>query len=502
MKLPAIKFGSAKMVIIFACKILAAIIGIVFVPVYVNYLGDESYGLVAFYGTLSGSLVILDVGLSSSVARQVSFLRALPGKEKEIKDLVFSVEVLNWAIGLFAGILIILLATPISRNWVNAESIPLKVIEQSVMLMGVLFAVQFPSSVYDGVMIASEKQVSNVLINISFIILKALGVIIVLKFISNTIVAFFIWQVTMTFLLSITMRAFVWRRILNWKIHARFSTVQLKSIKSFAFGVAGISIIAFLFAQLDKVIVSKMVTLRYVGYYNIACLLAGAITLFVSAMQPVVSPRFTALVAQNKTGELVEFYHKISRWLAIIVIPTGLIIIFFAREILMLWTRNTELTDYTTPVLQASTAGVILNSLLSSSQIYMLASGKTRLILLQSIIATVLFIPSLFYFIQLYGAFGAGLVWAGLNLLYVLFYLPLFHKYFLKNELMNWYSKDIAVPLISSIIVIGGAKILKVNFFSEITIVGLGVLTISALLIYSLIIPELRRMLITRIRMA
>lgn len=488
------------MVIIFACKILAAVIGIILVPVYVNYLGDESYGLVAFYGTLSGSLVILDVGLSSSVSRQVAFLKALPGKEKEIRDLVYSVELLNWAIGIVAGIFIIILSPSISQHWVNAEKIPVKVIEQSVMLMGVLFAVQFPSSVYDGVMIAGEKQVPNALINISFIVLKAVGVIFILEFISSSILAFFIWQMAMTFLLTLFMRVFVWKRVVNWNVRVSFSAEQLRSIKTFAMGVAGIAVIAFLFAQLDKIIVSKMVTLRYVGYYNIACLLAGSLTLFVSAMQPVVSPRFTSLVAQNKSPELVNYYHRVCRWLAIIIIPAGLIIIFFARQILMLWTRNTELTDYTTPVLQATTTGVILNCLLTGPQIYMLAFGKTRLILLQSLIATIVFIPALFYFINLYGAFGASLVWAGLNLLYILFYLPLFHKYFLKNELLNWYVNDIAWPLTGSVVVVGGAKALQMNYFSDVTFISLGVIIAFALFMYCLVIPELRKILVARVR--
>ena len=50
-------------------KIWGAAIAILLIPQYIKYLGIESYGLVGFYGTLIGSMAVLDLGLSITLNR-------------------------------------------------------------------------------------------------------------------------------------------------------------------------------------------------------------------------------------------------------------------------------------------------------------------------------------------------------------------------------------------------------------------------------------------------
>ena len=129
-------------------RIVTALVGIVFVPIYVKMIGAESYGLVAFYGTLAGALVVLDLGLSTAISRQVAILKTRKGSEKEMNDLVFSVEIIYWIIAICVGLLIIALANLIAVYWVNAKDLPVHIIRNTVMLMGAVFAFQFPASIY------------------------------------------------------------------------------------------------------------------------------------------------------------------------------------------------------------------------------------------------------------------------------------------------------------------------------------------------------------------
>lgn len=490
----SLQASSSKVAIVLSSKILTALSGIIFVPVYISFLGEESYGLVAVYATLSGSLVVLDVGLSASVSRQVSHHRVFPEKRKEMKDLVFSVEVINWLIGLFAGAMIVLLSGLIASRWVSAKELPVDIITHCVMLMGLLFAIQFPSSVYDGVMIAAEKQVPNALINLCFVLLKAAGVILVLKFVSNTIIAFFIWQVVMTLLMTLSMRGFVWFKILKGGAKPVFSVQQLQTIKKFALGITGISLASFVLSYVDKIIVSKIVTLDFVGYYNLAFLLTGAITIFVSSVHQVVAPKLNTLVAKREEEKLVEFYHTVSKWIAIIILPVGLTLILFARDILFLWTRKEVLAENTYPILIAATTGVLLNALLYVSYMYMLAKGNTKFTLYQNIITILFFVPALLILADAKGAFGASLAWAGMNLGYLLISLPLFHRYFMKGEMLNWYVHDIGQPLLTAALIFGGARALQYYFIPGITLFGLIGWVILAFIVYALLTPEVRKM--------
>src|ERR1043165_6988424 len=145
-----------KFVITLLSRIVAALVGIFFVPVYVKLIGIESYGLVSFYSTLVGTLSLLDLGLSTAISRQIAIDRSQNDDLKNTYDLIFSVEMIYWGIAIVLGSLIVLGSSFIATSWVNAKELPTDVIQSSVMLMGIVFAFQFPMSIYNGAMIGFE----------------------------------------------------------------------------------------------------------------------------------------------------------------------------------------------------------------------------------------------------------------------------------------------------------------------------------------------------------
>jgi O-antigen/teichoic acid export membrane protein len=484
--------GSSKVIVTLFSRIIVALTGIVFVPIYVRIIGAESYGLVSFYGTLVGSLAILDLGLSIAISRQVAILRAQGNKEREMKDLVFSVEIIYWAMGLVLGLLIVLLAHPIAVYWVKAKDLPVHQIEKAIMLMGAVFAFQFPASIYNGVMIGMEKQIQNAVIIVIATILKAAGVIFVLVYVSPAVKSYFVWQALVSFLLIIFLRIYVWRKLNNYPGKVVFSVIQLKTIWHFAAGMAGLSLINFFLTQVDKIVVSKMVLLEFVGYYNLAFLLSTVINQVIAPIQPVIFPKFASMVAQNRQTELVALYHKSCRWVAIIVFPIGFTLILFAREILLLWTKNPTLTLHTAPILQVFAAGTICNCMLWIPYSYMLAKGNTRFTIYQNAIAAIILVPLLFWWTAKYGAIGASFVWLSVNAGYILITIPLFHRLFLKGELLNWYKKDVALPFLAAGLLALGAKYFQQKILPDISIVWFALLLLIVSSVYVVIVPELR----------
>ena len=113
----------ANLVANFTGKIWTAGVGFIFVPFYIKFLGIESYGLVGFYGTLIGTMALLDFGLSTTLNRELASAKALNKTAAEIKNLVFSLEVLYWSIGFLIGITFFLLAPVIATHWVKAEKL-------------------------------------------------------------------------------------------------------------------------------------------------------------------------------------------------------------------------------------------------------------------------------------------------------------------------------------------------------------------------------------------
>ena len=491
---------SLKFAIILSSRIITTLISILFVPLYVKIIGAESYGLVAFYGTLAGSLAILDMGLSTAISRQVLVLSTKPNSQKETSDLVFSVELIYWVVAILAGIIIILLAMPIAKYWVNAQTLSINTISTAIMLMGGIFVFNFPLSIYIGVLNSLNRQLPNAYINVIAAILKALGVIIALKYISASIECFFIWQICISLLVTLTMRYYTWDILKSGakKSKATFSIIQLKTIGKFAAGMSGISLITFFLMQIDKIIVSKYVTLDYVGYYSLAFTVTGAITLCIEPLNPILFPQFTLLAAQNKESELITLFHKSCRLITIIVLPIGITLIFFANQILFLWTQNSILTQNTAPILQVCAAGTICNCLCWIPYWYLLSKGITKYTIYQNIISGLILVPMLFFWVGKYGALGASFVWLTVNLGCLLISVPIFHRLYLKGELKNWFLKDTLYPILLVLIIAGSFKYIQVLYFHNIEIIALGILLLIALLIYSIFLPETRLILIEK----
>jgi O-antigen/teichoic acid export membrane protein len=485
--------SSSKVLINLLGRVITALAGIIFVPVYIRIIGAESYGLVAFYGTLAGALIVLDLGLSIAVSRRVSILKVQHGKEKDLQDLVFSVSIIYWIVALLAGAIIILLAHPIATYWVKAKDLPIPVIKRSVILMGFVFAFQFPSSVYNGVMMGLEKQIPGAIATSLFSILKAIGVIAILKLVSPTIEAYFVWQAIVSLVFIVLLHFLVKYYLLPTGQKAIFSAIQLRTIRRFAAGMTGISLITFFLGQVDKILVSKLLLLEFVGYYNLAFMVASAMTLVIAPLQNVIFPRFSSLVAENKHKELLILYHKSCRWIAIVIFPVGFTLIFFAREILLLWTKNPVLSQHTAPILRVFAAGTICNCMMWMPYFFMLAKGNTKFTIYQNFIASVVLVPLLFWWTIRYGALGASFVWLTVNAGYIIFSLPLFHRLYLKGELCKWYKNDVALPFLSAGLLVLGAKYLQIQKFFTLNVIHFGIMIITISLIYTFIIPELRK---------
>ena len=50
--------------------------GFIFIPIYISYLGIESYGLIGLFIILQGLLSLLDMGLSPTLNREMARFRA------------------------------------------------------------------------------------------------------------------------------------------------------------------------------------------------------------------------------------------------------------------------------------------------------------------------------------------------------------------------------------------------------------------------------------------
>jgi O-antigen/teichoic acid export membrane protein len=344
-----------------AGNIWSAIMSLAFIPIYIHFMGIESYALIGIYITLMAVSMILDMGMSVTINREMARLTSQPDKAQESINLVRTMEALIWIIAVLVGLLIFLLAHPIAYHWVNPDALPAETVRQAILLMGFSMIFQWPCSFYSSGFIGLQKQVLLNVITASIATFRGVGVILILWLVSPTIQAFFIWQVVVSvlqFCISVTLFK---KNLPNTGKRAVFQFSLLTNLWRFAAGMGGISILGMLWSQMDKVILSKIETLENLGYYTLALVVA---TSFSRLMGPVVTalyPRFNQLIVLEQTEDLKRLYHKGCQVMSVLIMPFTFLLVFFSEEIILLWTQDPVTAERTGPLVAVLAVGTMFN---------------------------------------------------------------------------------------------------------------------------------------------
>ena len=444
----------------FVGSIWQAIMGLVFIPLYIKFMGIESYGLIGIFATLQVIFGLLDVGLGSTLTREMARLSVFPHKEQEMRNLVRTLETLYWSVAVFVGIAIVLLSPIIAHHWIKAGQLSPKTIEQALLIMGFVMVFQMPIGFYSGGLMGLQKQVLLNVINVCMNTLRGVGAVLILWLVSPTIQAFLLWQIGISVINAFLLALFLWRELPHSENKAVFQKQLLKGIWRFSAGMSGISILAVILTQVDKVILSKMLSLEMFGYYTLASMVAMSLGRLFTPVFFSIYPRFTQLVSINDQDGLKLLYHKICQFTAVLILPVAIVIAMFSHEVILLWTQNPAITEKTHLILSIMICGTALNGLMNPPYALQLAFGWTRLPFFQNLIGAILFVPLIIYMTTHYSATGAAIAWLVLTMGYVFLVIPVMHRRLLRTEKWRWYWQDVCLPLVACIFVAGIGRIL------------------------------------------
>jgi len=434
----------------FANSIWSALIGLAVVPFYLNYLGIEAYGLIGFFVTTQAVLGILDLGMAPTINREVARCSA-SGDLQEAGKLLHTLAVVYWSMAGIIALLMLTLAPIIAEYWLQSKTFSIQTISHAVMLMGLVVSCRWPIGLYQGALIGAERLTVSSGINIVMATISSIGAVAVLAFVSPTIEAFFIWQACIGLVYVITIRSAAWKVIGKAK-QISFDIEKLKSVWRFTAGMSGVAILSVVLMQLDKVLLSKLLSLEDYGRYMLALTLANGLLVLLTPVFNVIYPRLTSLVVKGNEREIIRLYRSGACFLSTIVFQITIAIIVLAKDILFLWTNNISLASNVASILSLLIIGTAFNGVMIFPYALQLAYGVTRLPLLIVVCLIVVYTPLAYYFIISYGLIGGALAWATLNLMYIVFGTWITHRHVLKGVGGEWLRRSVIAPLVLSLV--------------------------------------------------
>ena len=342
----------------------------------------------------------------------------------------------------------------LARHWVKAHGIPFGTIHGAIAMMGLVLALQWFFGFYAGGLYGLQRQVLLNGILVGSTTFRNVGSVFVLWLVSPSIVAFFAWQAVASALQVLATRIALWRSLPPGEgERAHFRAAVVRSALSFALGVSGISIFAVAFTQLDKVLLSRLLSLENFGYYTLAAGAAAGLYYIVGPIFQAAFPHLSSLVAAgaSRDAALRHRYHEMCQLVSVLTLPASAVALMFANPLLVAWTGSRRTAAHADVLLALLVVGTALNGLMQVPYALQLAYGWTKLGLVQNGISAVVLIPLLIVVTGRYGAVGAASVWLALNASYVLIGVQVMHRRLLRGDLSRWYLVDVGAPLLVAV---------------------------------------------------
>lgn len=424
-------------------RIFIIIISIITLPRLITIVGSETYGLIGFFTLMQSWLMLLDLGLSPTLTREIARFNGGALDAFNLLRLFKIMKKIFIGLAVLVLILILLGSDFIAISWLKSESIPHDVLIKSVVLMSFILAFRWISTIYRAAVVGFEKLVWFGFFNVTFAILRFVVVFIVLIFINNSPKVFFVYQLIVSALELVVLGLYV-NKLLPVPIKSVEHKIRpLKEIMGFSLTIAFTGTVWVIITQTDKLILSNLLPLSDYGYYSLAVQVAGAIILLSGPISSAILPRLTVLEASHKYVDLISLYRSSTRLIVIIVGTVSLILIFFSKEVIFMWTGNLIMVEKVSKYVVLYAIGNFFLAVAAFPYYLQYAKGNLRFHLYGNIIFVILLIPTLFIVVTKFGGIGAGYVWIGVNAIYLFTWVPIIHNYFVKGLNKKWYFNDI-----------------------------------------------------------
>jgi len=426
-------------------QVYVALIALAAMPLYLRYLGAEAFGLVGFYVMLQAWSQLLDMGLTPALSRELSRYRA---GDLTVADAWALARTLEWLFGVVAvlfAMLVFFARDWVALGWLNPDRLPPDEVALSIAIMGLMVGMRWLVGLYRGGLIGLEEQVRVQAAAMLIATLKALGVLLALSHIEASVRVFFLYQGAVAIAELLLFMAMFYKAMPRPGAGMRPRWGALREVGHFAGGMAFLSGMWIVIMQVDKLVLSRTLSLADYGYFSLAVTVASGVMLLSAPLHQAVQPRFAVLAIQGQKIELMRLYRIVTQFtVALMCALTGTMALF-AEPLLLAWTGDAEAAHRAGPILFWYALGNGIAGLLAVPFLLQYAYGKLRLHIIANAIFSLFWLPAVIYTASAYGAVGTGMAWLLGNLVFLLIWPMRVHARFMPTLKWIWLGRDVGM---------------------------------------------------------
>lgn len=439
-----------------------ALVGFIYIPLLIYFLGQKEYGLYQLIGSFLVYLSLFDFGLSNTITRYYSKYIAL--KDEKGKENLLALSVL-----IYVFITIILVVGGIglyfSLDEIFSKSLTITEIasaKKMYIIILITAAITILTSVFNAIISSNERFIFLRLLSIVQLIMRPIIIFAVFTIESSALIVVIVQALISVF--GIALKIYYSYKKLRVKIKLHYWDIPLlKEMFRYSFFIFITALMDQIFWRSDQLILGIIIGTTSVAVYSIGSQVAMYYMTLSTAMSGVFLPNITKRVAENaSTEDLSSIFIKVGRLQYILLSAVLIGFTVFGMEFISIWVGKGFSSAYYIAliIMIPFTIDLIQNIGLTILQAKNMYSFRATVFFGMSLINIVFSIPLAIYYGEIGTAVATGVSFLIGNGLVMNIY---YHKKVGLNIFVFWKEiGKISIPL--TIVFILALLINEINF--------------------------------------
>jgi len=323
-------------------QIITLVIGVVSLPLTLNYFGSALYGILVLVLGLAGYLNNIAFGIPSAMITLVAKTSDLHQKYLILKK---SFYILVTIVSILLGIFLIIVT--MQDDWIisilgNIDVQYIQIAKNIFIVFVIVALVKIPLALYVQFFIGLNLVYISEIYQI-FTMILSLIVILFTLYMKLDIYMFVVLTLCAQLIVNLSSMIHVLCKYTDVRNNLLdISEVSNSQIVKSGFAFFQVGIAASIVWSTDNLVISHFLSPEYVTSYSIAFKIFTYMFLFSAIINGVISPIYGNAYAQQDWNKIKRISSMILKILPILGAGVWIFLIFFSKELIYLWTHNEE----------------------------------------------------------------------------------------------------------------------------------------------------------------
>ncbi len=382
-------------------------VAILCIPVIVNRLGAEKFGVLNLAWMVIGYFTFFDLGLGRALTKLVAE-KLGHERQDDLLGLVWTASLLMLALGILGGIVLGLL-TPYLVNHIFKVSDGIRQeTTRTFYLLAAAVPLVISTTGLRGILEAHQRFDLSCRLRVAMGAFTFLGPMLVLPFSRD------LFWITLALLAGRLVAwwfhlAFCFRVIPALKVEILMELRAVRPLLEFGGWMTVSNLIAPVVTYLDRFLVGSYISMAAVAYYSTPWEVVTKFLVIPGAVVGVLFPAFSAAAVRDP-ARAAGIYRRGVKYVFLALFPLTWLTVSFAREGMHLW-LGAEFAENGYRVMQLLSIGILINGLACVPFAFIQGVGRPDVTAKIHMCELLIYVPCAFWLVRRYGATGAALSW-------------------------------------------------------------------------------------------